>query len=151
MLSETMTKQTRQAFHTLRTAIESCPDTLWRGDGGPYLVVARLAFHALQAIDYHLDPDPNGFDWDAQELDWEGSDVDALWDRAQTLRYLDQMRAKALAYCADEGGLLAPDVQPRTFLSRLDHLCYALRHLAQHTGEINALLRQAGAPVGRWL
>ena len=28
---------------------------------------------------------------------------------------------------------------------------YALRHLSQHTGEINALLRQAGAEVGSWL
>ena len=61
------------------------------------------------------------------------------------------MQAKAVAFCADDAGLLAPDAQPRLFLSRLDHLCYALRHLIQHTGEINALLRQAGAPVGRWL
>jgi hypothetical protein len=151
MLSETMAKQTRQAFHTLRTAIESYPKTLWRGDGGPYLVAARLAFHAAQAVDYHLDPDPAHYDWNACGLDWEGSDADALWDQAQTLAYLDQVRAKAMAYCADDAGLLAPDDQPRLFLSRLDHLCYALRHMAQHTGEINALLRQAGAPVGRWL
>ena len=151
MLSETMAKQIRHTFHTLRTAIEGCPDDLWRGDAGPYLVVARLAFHALQAIDYHLDPAPDQFDWEAQELDWEGSDVRAMWDRERTLRYLDEMRAKTMAFCADDAGLLAPDAQPRFFLSRLDHLCYALRHLVQHTGEINALLRQAGAPVGRWL
>ncbi len=151
MLNETMAKQVRQAFHTLRTAIEGCPDAEWRGDAGPYLVVARLAFHALQAVDYHLDPDPEHYNWDAYGLDWEGSDAGALWDRARTLRYLDEMRAKALAFCADDAGLLAQDVQARFFLSRLDHVCYALRHLAQHTGEINALLRQAGAPVGRWL
>jgi uncharacterized damage-inducible protein DinB len=151
MLQQTMDKQVRHAFHTLRTAIESCPEPLWRAGEGEYLVIARLAFHVLQAIDYHLDAQPEQFDWNAYGIDWEGSAPDTLWDQARTLAYLDEVQGKAHAYVAGEAGLLNEDVSPRFFLSRLDHLCYVLRHTAQHTGEINALLRQAGAPVGSWL
>ena len=61
------------------------------------------------------------------------------------------MQAKALAFVEDPAGLLGEDAAPQFFCSRLDHLCYALRHLAQHSGEINALLRQANHPVGTWL
>ncbi|MFN2228269.1 MAG: hypothetical protein ACK2VA_00735 [Anaerolineae bacterium] len=157
MLQTTMEKQVRQALHTVRTAIERCPEPLWRAGKGEYLVIARLAFHLLQAIDYHLDAHPDQFDWNAHGIDWEGSAPDALWDQARTLAYLDEIQAKAYAYVADEAGLLSEDVSPRFFVSRLgrcllrDHLCYVLRHTAQHTGEINSLLRQAGAPVGSWL
>lgn len=151
MLQQTMDKQVRHALHTLRTAIEGCPEPLWRAGEGEYLVIARLAFHVLQAIDYHLDAHPDQFDWNAHGIDWEGSAADALWDQARTLAYLDEIQAKAHAYVDGEAGLLGEDVNPRFFLSRLDHLCYVLRHTAQHTGEMNALLRQVGAPVGSWL
>ena len=60
------------------------------------------------------------------------------------------MLAKTLAFVEHPDGLLSEDATPQWFVSHLDHLCYALRHLAQHTGEINALLRQADAPVGGW-
>jgi uncharacterized damage-inducible protein DinB len=151
MLGQTMSKQVDRAFNTLRSAIRNCPDDLWRAGEGRYLVTARLAFHALEAIDYHLGPDPETFDWAKSGLDWEGSEASELWDRERTLRYWEEMLAKALRFVDDPAGLLGEDVQPRFFLSRLDHLCYALRHLSQHTGEINALLRQAGVQVGSWL
>ena len=150
MLQETMGKQARQAFQTLRSAIENCPDALWKAGQGSYLVIARLAFHALEAIDYHLDPAPDQYQWGKYGLDWEGSDAAALWDQPRTLAYLDEMQTKTLAFVEAPAGLLSEDATPQWFLSRLDHLCYALRHLAQHTGEINALLRQADAPVGGW-
>jgi hypothetical protein len=150
MLQETMIKQIRNVFKTLRAAIEHCPEELWRAGEGSYLVIARLAFHALEAIDYHLDPAPAQYQWGKYGLDWEGSDADDLWDQARTLVYLDEMLDKALAFVEHADGLLSEDAAPQWFLSRLDHLCYALRHVAQHTGEINALLRQAEAPVGGW-
>ena len=43
MLNETMTKQTRQTFNTLRTAIQNCPDDLWRQGSGE--VRHRLGQH----------------------------------------------------------------------------------------------------------
>jgi uncharacterized damage-inducible protein DinB len=151
MLQQTMDKQVRHVLHTLRSAIKGCPEGLWRAGEGEYLVIARLAFHALQAIDYHLDVHPEQFDWNAHGIDWEGSRPEALWDQARILTYLEEIQVKAQAFVADEAGLLSEDLNARFFLSRLDHLCYVLRHTAQHTGEINALLRQAGAPVGSWL
>jgi uncharacterized damage-inducible protein DinB len=150
MLNETMTKQARQAFNTLRTAIQNCPDDLWREGSGSYLVIARLAFHALEAIDYHLDANPKEYEWGKYGLDWEGSDAAQLWDRSRTLQYLEEMLAKALAFVDDPAGLLSEDVVTQHFISRMDHLCYVLRHLTQHTGEINALLRQGDAQVGSW-
>lgn len=151
MLNETMHKQIEQAFGTLRRAIQNCPDDLWRAGSGEYLVVVRLAFHALQAIDYYADPEPDQFDWNEYGIDWEGSDVDELWDRERTLSYLEEMLSKMQTYVDAPLGLLSEDVMPRFFSSRLDRLCYALRHLSQHTGEINCLLRQAEAEVGSWL
>jgi hypothetical protein len=150
MLNETMTKQTRQAFTTLRTAIQHCPDALWREGSGSYLVIARLAFHALEAIDYHLDAHPDQYEWGKYGLDWEGSDAAQLWARSRTLDYLEAMLSKTLAFVDHPAGLLSEDVAPHYFVSRLDHLCYVLRHLAQHTGEINALLRQSNTRVGDW-
>lgn len=150
MLQETMSKQARNVFKTLRAAIENCPAEQWRAGEGSYLVIARLAFHALEAVDYHLDPAPGQYQWGKYSLDWEGSAVVDLWDQDRTLAYLDEMQEKALAFVEHPAGLLSEDVAPKWFLSRLDHLCYALRHMAQHTGEINALLRQAGSPVGGW-
>jgi hypothetical protein len=150
MLQETMTKQARQAFATLRTAIQNCPEPLWKAGGGSYLVIARLAFHALEAIDYHLDPAPDDYRWGKYGLDWEGSYAADLWDRTRTLAYLDEMLQKTLVFVGAPSGLLTEDAKPQWFLSRLDHLGYALRHLTQHTGEINALLRQANASVGGW-
>jgi uncharacterized damage-inducible protein DinB len=67
------------------------------------------------------------------------------------LAYLDEMHDKARGCVTVEAGLSGEDVSPRSYPSRLDHLCYALPHMVQHTGEINALLWQAGAPVGGWL
>lgn len=148
MLQETMTKQARQAFNTLRAAIENCPDELWKAGSGSYLVIARLAFHVLEAIDYHLDPAPNQYQWGKYGLDWEGSGAAYLWDQPRTLAYLDEMQDKALAFVEHPTGLLSEDPAPKYYLTRLDHLCYALRHTAQHTGEINALLRLADRPVG---
>jgi hypothetical protein len=146
-----MSKQTRQAFKTLQTAIERCPDTRWREGSGNYLVIARLAFHALEAVDYHLDPHPERYEWGKYGIDWEGSSAAQLWGRRRTLDYLEEMLLKALAFVDDPSGLLSEDGAPQHFVSRLDHLCYVLRHLAQHTGEINCLLRQGDAPVGNWL
>jgi len=151
MLNETMHKQVDQAFGTLRRAIQNCADDVWRVGTGEYLVVARLAFHVLQAIDYHLDPKPAQFDWNEYGLDWEGSDVANLWDRERTLAYLEEMLDKTRAFVDAPAVLLSEDVQPRFFVTRLDHLCYVLRHTSQHTGEINALLRQAETKVGGWL
>jgi hypothetical protein len=145
-----MTKQARAVFATLKAALENCPETLWKAGSGSYLVIARLAFHALEAIDYHLDPAPDDYQWGQYGLDWEGSDAADLWDQARTLDYLDEMQAKTVAFVEQPDGLLSEDAKSEWFLSRLDHLCYALRHLAQHTGEVNALLRQAEAPVGGW-
>ena len=55
------------------------------------------------------------------------------------------------AHVIDRSDLLSADVSPKFHKSRLDHLCYVLRHTAQHTGEINAILRRAGEDVGKWL
>lgn len=98
-----------------------------------------------------MDTVPEHFRWDSYGIDWEGSEAAELWDRKRVLAFLDEMLAKALDFVGDGAGLLGEDVQPRFFLSRLDHLCYALRHVSQHTGEINALLRQAGVTGGSWL
>ena len=64
MLNETMSKQVRQTFRTLRGAVENTPEAMWAAEeaAGVRLCVARLAFHAVQAVLYDrgLDPSSHG-------------------------------------------------------------------------------------------
>ena len=150
-MNTTMEKQVEQTFATLRRAVANTPDELWPLEATPgYLSIARLVFHILQTIDYHLDESGEEYDWGKFGVNWEASHPEELPTKPQAIELLDQAQAQASGYVADEKGLDAADLQPHFFLSRLDHLCYVLRHTTIHTGEINCLLRLNGQPVGGW-
>ncbi len=144
-------RQFAVAHKMLRAAITHCPPDAWRQARHDFFVPARLAFHIVQATDFHLDTQPNAFPWDRFGFAWEDAPATALPDQTQLLAYLTEVEAKlaALLPRLAETGLLAPDYAG-SFPTALDHLLYTLRHIQHHTGQINAELKIRGLKPAAW-
>ncbi len=150
-LIDVLNRQFAKVHSMLRDAAESCPPDQWRTAEPTFFAPARLAFHLVQATDFHLDPDPKAFDWNRFGFDWEEAPPQILPDAAQLTAYLDEVEAKVNARLASLGpeGLLGPDYAG-FFPTALDHVLYTLRHAQHHTGQINAELKRRGLKVAGW-
>lgn len=151
-LTEALQRQFAKAHATLRDAIRNCPESAWKAPSDhPFFIPARLAFHIIQATDYHLDPNPGGFNWSRFGFDWEEAAPDALPDLPAVLAYLEETEAKTNRRLLElsDAGLLGPDYSPY-FPTALDHVLYTLRHTQHHTGQINAELKRRGHKPASW-
>ena len=135
----------------LREAIENCPEEAWRTGRSPFFAPARLAFHVVQATDFHLSPQPKEFNWNRFELDWEEAPPEKLLGREALLTYFEEVAAMVNRRLEELGdsGLLGPDYQG-FFPTALDHVLYTIRHAQHHTGQINAELKLKELKVARW-
>jgi uncharacterized damage-inducible protein DinB len=72
------------------------------------------------------------------------------FERAELLRYVENCRAKIRTELTadDEASLAAPSGFPWLPFTRLELHLYNLRHLAHHTGQLQAFLRRAGVETG---
>lgn len=135
----------------LREAVNLCPADQWRQARHDFFVPARLAFHIVQATDFHLDDHPKDFNWNRGGINWEDSPPADLPDQPTLLAYLTAVEAKIHA-CLDrlaDAGLWQADYAG-FFPTAIDHLLYTLRHIQHHTGQINAELKQRGLKPARW-
>ena len=141
-ISETLIRQTNQLFATLEGSIEHCPEEhLWVEKEGNLGSVGGITIHAISPMIEML----------------ESGDVDrprrllearSKSDLLETLRWL---REEVLPDYVRSGDLSEPDELPQFFISRLDRLMKFMRHVAQHTGEINQQLRDLGVPRGKFI
>ncbi len=139
-----------QSFATLRQSIQNCPDAVWRDGLTDYLTPCRLAFHSLQAMEAALWPSPDEYDWDMHGINWGGTPVGEMWGAERTLEYLDDVLARLVEF-VDTHDMSAPDSQPMYFINTADRPMKVLRHLAHHTGELHAVLKVKGVPVGKFI
>jgi len=135
----------------LREAIGKFSPEEWRQAGHDFFVPARLAFHVIQATDYHLDADGKAYRWDRFGFDWEQAGASALPGQQEVLAYLDEVEAKVNRRLDELGdaGLVASDYAG-FFPTGLDHVVYTIRHVQHHTGQINAELKRRGLSSARW-
>ncbi len=143
--------QYERLWAMLQQAVERCPDKFWVHSEHPFFVPARLAFHIVQAMDYHFAPDPEAFDWHRYVDSWETAPPEKLPDRAALMAYLDQVERRVcnrLESLGDEG-LVEPDSSP-FFANALEHAVYTLRHSQHHLGQLNAELKKRNLPVAAW-
>lgn len=149
--TESVKRQFASAHKMLRDAVTNFPPEEWRKARHDFLVPARLAFHVVQATDFHLDGNPDAFDWDRFGINWEETPAAVLLDQPQLLAYMDEVEAKLDATLQQlaVSGLSASDYAGR-FPTALDHLLYTLRHVQHHTGQINAELKRRGLNPSKW-
>jgi uncharacterized damage-inducible protein DinB len=151
MLAEALTRQFDRHWEMLIDGVTKVPDDEWCQGPTHFMVPARLAFHAVQAVDYHLDDNRATFDWNAFGVDWEESEPEALPDKAALLAYLERVQAKARRWInqLDDQGLLE---EPGAFhfLCPLEQALYLLRHTQYHHGQIDAEMHRRGCPSATW-
>lgn len=151
ILVDAVNRQGACVYKMLREAIAKCPEDQWRQGRHDFFIPARLAFHAVQSIDFHLDARPKEFPWNRFGIDWEECPAEALLSQPALLDYLDEVQAKAEGRVEVMGveGLLGPDYAG-FFPTALEHVLYTLRHVQHHLGQINAELKTRGLSPAKW-
>lgn len=153
-IADSLKRQYDLVWEILYEMIDFCPDDLWRRPDEGHLVPGRLAFHAVQAVEFHLDENPHEFDGFARGIDWETCLSQDLPSGDAMKAYVEEVRGKAVQRIEQLGdeGLLSPDktMMRDDFPLAIDHVIYALRHLQYHLGQIDTLLHQRGSKSPDW-
>lgn len=140
MLTQTMVRQATQVFSTLIEAVTNCPERQFPAAGDWYTSIAGIAMHSAGSV----------------EDTFQDNEFQAKWStpvssKSECIAYIESCRDDLLLPYIQSQDLLQQDAQPEYFISKLDRVMKILRHIAQHTGEINRLLRQADLPRGRFI
>ena len=134
MLAKTLCRQVQQIFKTLRVGLENCPENEMSFEPGG---LGALAIHALSSVECHFATDEFKAKWDSP-----------VASKQAILRYLNDAREMLLLPYIQTQPLLSDDEWPQYFICKLDRVLKITRHLAHHTGEINAALKSNGHDVG---
>lgn len=140
-----------QASAMLRSAIESFTEEAWCSGVTPSTTPARLAYHAVETVDFYAGDDAEGFPWGAVGGDWEADDA-APPRKDVVAAYLARVEEKVRGFL-EEGSAedaSAPDAAFPWFPNRVTRALYSLRHLQQSVGELNQMLKQAGLRPAEW-
>ena len=137
MLAKTLHRQAQQIFKTLRISLENCPENEMSFEPGG---LGALAMHALGSVEHHFATDEFKAKWD-----WP------VVSKEELLSYLADAREMLLLPYIQTQDLLSDDEWPQFFICKLDRVLKITRHLAHHTGEINAALKANGHDVGPFI
>lgn len=147
-MGQSLEKHFNDAFDVLEAAVKPLTDEQWRQGGSPYDGPARGTLHALQAGEFYTHGRGEVFQWQGKGV-WEMT-PDELPDKAQMLKYLDEVRRMTGDWIAalDRGPFATGGDQAGR---AVDSVVYAVRHLQHHTGEVCAWLKQFGHPQEQWV
>ena len=125
----------------------------------------NIAFHTIFFCDIYLsdfDPDVNNveeqYHLPAYLKDWEQSvNFDEIHEPAMPKevlqRFLDETRSKLRMRFAE--GIVENQIREKATswlkMSKGTVLLYNMRHIMQHVGHLNDILRKHGLPASRWL
>jgi hypothetical protein len=151
------------AIDMLENTIRACPDDLW-GDRSQHIQFWYTVYHTLFWLDLYLSGIAEDFSppppFTLIELDPSGQLPERVYTQAEILGYLEHGRAKCretIQALTDERVLkLCGFDDWHEKLSFGELLLYTMRHVQEHTGQLNLLLGQThnrlpdwGAWVGR--
>ena len=140
--ADTLIRQSNQIFATLEASVGHCPEeTLWVEKEGNMGSIGMIAIHAIEPMIQMLSSD------DVERADQLRHDK----DKSELLQAMGWLREEIVPAYITSGDLAEPDEFPQYFISRLDRLMKFMRHVAQHTGEINQQLRDLGIPRGKFI
>lgn len=146
LISKTILRQAEQVMQTFTGSLHHCPDKLF------FMTlpetehsIVDIAIHALTPLVRDLGA---GNDPEIIANGWPHSEEMTRQKLTACANYL--ISATIPAYLA-QNNLADEDEAPQFFVSKLDRVMKSLRHLAQHTGEINWILRQHDIQRGSFL
>lgn len=157
-------QQCGAAIDMLDNALHACPDELWAsnlwmtpGDPSGFSEFWYLAYHTLFWLDYNLSGAAEDFappsPFTLAELDPAGLLPDRIYTKAELQSYLQHCRQKCHATInalTDESAARRCHFNHRD-LSFFELLLYNMRHVQDHTAQLNLLLGQKGIPVISWV
>ena len=140
MLTQTLVRQTTQVFSTFIEAVNNCPEDQFPFSDDWYTSIAGIAMHSAVSV-------KDTFQNDEFQAKWSAT----VFSKSECIAYIKSCRDGLMLPFIKSQDLLQRDPQPEYFISKLDRVMKILRHIAQHTGEINRLLRQDDLPRGRFI
>lgn len=152
------------AIDMLDNAVRACPDAMWDArlwsDGAAGAESSQywyIVYHALFWLDLYLSDSLEGFappaPFTLDELDPAGVLPDRIYSKAELQTYLAHGRNK----CRETIQALTDDKarQPCGFewvrMSFAELLLYTMRHVQDHTGELNLFLGQSTGSAPGWV
>ncbi len=157
-------RQFGAAIDMLDDALRDCPDELWTAELWPepaapgFSAFWYLAFHTLFWLDRNVSgrpdafapPEPFGF----EELDPAGKLPPRVYTRAELRDYLGYGRRKTretIASASDEQLERSCRTGGGTALPFGELLVYTMRHVQEHTAQLNMVLGQRSSQVAGWV
>ena len=158
-IPESLTSQYRAALRMLRSAVETCPESLWT-DRTPTNRFWRVAYHSVYYVDLYLSGSPESFEpWEKGRVDHQylgrkpspphdEPKIGEPYTQAEILEYLDRVAASVPARVR-EHPLEGPSGFPWLPFNRLELHLYSIRHLQHHAGQlIDRIRERRGIGVG---
>ncbi len=152
-LKDAIWSQFGASLDMLENAIIMCPDEHW----GTTLNFWYTSFHCVFWTDYYLTTEPNKFKppkpFTFSEFDPTGKKPDRTYNKTEVLTYLEHCRQKANHVIS---GLTIERLSARWVNnykknSLLEILFYNVRHIQQHSAQLNLLLRQTINIAPTWV
>lgn len=139
----------------LANAIRACPQARWGERPGPH-EFGYLVYHTLFWLDYYLAESREGFapppPFNLDEMDPAGLYPERMYTQAEMLDYLEHGRRRLRAALAGWSPARAAEPRPGCPVeTRGELLLYSMRHVQHHVGQLQWMLRQAGAEPPRWV
>ncbi len=139
-----------------RDAIKNVPDSKWN-DGPGNWFFSLNAYHIVETLEFYLRSVPKGMVW-GERANYSWNDVKDIESeilpkitKELVLTYIEEVEenlSHKLAKTSDDKLLVTDEF--KGFSSILEKLQYALRHTAQHCGELSLALRSWDSPHTKW-
>ncbi len=147
-LADALKAQFGKAFDVLAGAIGTFPPEQWQQGQSPYDGPGRACLHALQCAEFYTTGD--GATWENfGKRVWEMQDAEVPSQQAQAdyLTRCAKMTAKWIDRLASAGLDADSGTDQGTNLGRI---CYAMRHLQHHVGEVCAYQKTSESAPAEW-
>ncbi|MHA2159357.1 MAG: hypothetical protein ACXABE_10700 [Candidatus Thorarchaeota archaeon] len=156
ILSQSILNQFLRALEMTHDAIKNVPDSKWHDGHGKWFFSLN-AYHNVETIEFYLRDDPKGMKWGSRAgFSWDDvkdiqNDILPKISKGLVEEYIEEVKEvlSTKLHDATDDYLLGND-NFKGFLCVLEKLQYALRHTAQHCGELSLALRSWDSPHSKW-
>ena len=139
-----------------QSLVKEMPEEEWKSGDTDYTVPARLAFHALAAVEANCQKEkPPFFGGRASRfgIDWQNSTPEQLPGKDEMLDYLTEVKKKATDWLnsLSDQEMSSSQVQFNGIAANpISRMLHMMRHCHHHLGEYISELRSRGVPLDLW-
>ena len=155
IMVEDLADQYRRAYEMLYAVVDKIPADKWTSGLTEGCVPARIAYHAVEALDFFFCGKPDSeYSWGHKfGGSWADLPPERLPTKEELLAYAQETEARAGEFLGemDDENLSAPfQLYDWAGKTKLGQLVYALRHTMHHQGELAALQLYHGVEGDSW-